>query len=260
MTYKENASPAATEEKVTKVNGTTEKVLELVGNEFIAESHVVDANIDCQCFEATTPHTAHFAPEYQASGTSDKEMSCSELRLSIDNEIQDEVIQSAIVTEAKDNDKSIERDLHVECSKLVTEEENVEFLSEIGFGDPNDCQELVPRSDAGLTETPCKESEVSEEKIMVEFIKSSSKCIDKTNMLKEEENEVALTSFGQLGIRNLMSRSTYTSELEKGTFTDSDEIIYGKEDEDLSDISNKFEVDVPQVNEMKLERNEVGAG
>lgn len=48
MTYKENASPAATEEKVTKVNGTTEKVLELVGNEFIAESHVVDANIDCQ--------------------------------------------------------------------------------------------------------------------------------------------------------------------------------------------------------------------
>ncbi|KAL7245891.1 hypothetical protein ACSBR2_001093 [Camellia fascicularis] len=217
MTYEENASPAATEEKVTKVNGTTEKVLGLVGNEFIAESHVVDANIDCQCSEATTPHTAHFAPEYQASGTSDKEMSSSELRLSIDNEIQDEgtkaiandflnlpVIQSAIVTEAKDNDKSIERDLHVECSKLVTEEENVEFLSEIGFGDTNDCQELVPRSDAGLTETPCKESEVSEEKIMVEFIKSSSKCIDKTNMLKEEENEVALTSFGQLGISKIV--------------------------------------------------------
>ncbi|GMP49081.1 hypothetical protein CsSME_00016189 [Camellia sinensis var. sinensis] len=46
--------------------GTTEKVLELVGNEFIAESHVVDASIDCQCSEATIPHTAHFAPEYQA--------------------------------------------------------------------------------------------------------------------------------------------------------------------------------------------------
>ncbi|KAI7988591.1 hypothetical protein LOK49_LG13G00911 [Camellia lanceoleosa] len=122
--------------------GTTEKVLELVGNEFIAESHVVDASIDCQCSEATIPHTAHFAPEYQASGTSDKEMSSSELRLSIDNAVQDE----------------------------------------------------------GLTETPCKESEVSEEKIMVEFIKSSSKCIDKTNMLKEEETEVDLTSFGQLGI------------------------------------------------------------
>ncbi|XP_028106891.1 uncharacterized protein LOC114305936 isoform X2 [Camellia sinensis] len=318
MTYKENASPAATEEKVTKVNGTTEKVLELVGNEFIAECHVVDANIDCQCSEATIPHTAHFAPEYQASGTSDKEMSSSELRLSIDNEIQDEVIQSAIVTEAKDSDKSIERDLHVECSKLVTEEENVEFLSEIGFGDPNNCQELVPQSDAGLTETPCKESEVSEEKIMVEFIKSSSKCIDKANMLKEEVNEVALTSFGQLGISKIVfdhgdefaitnangldasdmlsekdakenvilavtkadfkdsdnvnsvvpehnevkhndyniDKDGVVAELEKGTFTDSDEIIYGKEDEDLSDISNKFEVDVPQVNEMKLELDE----
>ncbi|CAL5387081.1 unnamed protein product [Camellia sinensis] len=45
--------------------GITEKVLELVGNEFIAESHVVDASIDCQCSEATIPHTAHFAPEYQ---------------------------------------------------------------------------------------------------------------------------------------------------------------------------------------------------
>ncbi|CAL5386386.1 unnamed protein product [Camellia sinensis] len=336
MTYKENASLAATEEKVTKVNGTTEKVLELVGNEFIAESHVVDANIDCQCSEATIPHTAHFAPEYQASGTSDKELSSSELRLSIDNEIQDEgtkaiandflnlpVIQSAIVTEAKDSDKSIERDLHVECSKLVTEEENVEFLSEIGFGDPNNCQELVPQSDAGLTETPCKESEVSEEKIMVEFIKSSSKCIDKTNMLKEEVNEVALTSFGQLGISKIVfdhgdefaitnangldasdmlsekdakenvilavtkadfkdsdnvlmedvnsvvpehnevkhndyniDKDGVVAELEKGTFTDSDEIIYGKEDEDLSDISNKFEVDVPQVSEMKLELDE----
>ncbi|XP_028110105.1 uncharacterized protein LOC114308673 isoform X1 [Camellia sinensis] len=111
MTYKENASPTANEEKVTgegpdesaygeftKVNGTafegfaskesyvgedkqserlnfsgnaseggtTEKMLELVGNEFIAESHVVDASIDCQCSEAKIPHTAHFAPKYQA--------------------------------------------------------------------------------------------------------------------------------------------------------------------------------------------------
>lgn len=77
-------------------------------------------------------------------------------------------------------------------------------MSEIGFGDPSDSQELVPQSDAGLTETPCKESEVSEEKIMVEFIKSSSKCIDKTNMLKEEETEVDLTSFGQLGISKMV--------------------------------------------------------
>ncbi|KAF5954124.1 hypothetical protein HYC85_006980 [Camellia sinensis] len=112
MTYKENASPTANEEKVTgegpdesaygeftKVNGTafegfvskesyvredkqseslnfsgnaseggtTEKMLELVGNEFIAESHVVDASIDCQCSEAKIPHTAHFAPKYQGA-------------------------------------------------------------------------------------------------------------------------------------------------------------------------------------------------
>lgn len=48
-----------------------------------------------------------------------------------------------------------------------------------------------------------------------------------------------------------LTKNGGVAELEKGTLTDSDEIIYRKEDEDLSDISNKFEVDVRQVNEMK---------
>ncbi|PSS00052.1 Serine-rich adhesin for platelets like [Actinidia chinensis var. chinensis] len=188
------------------------------GNEFTAKSHVMTADTDCQCSEATTITTCTDL-QYQAFGTSSTtEMSVSESRLSVENEREDEgtrsnsndsvnaqVIQSAIVTEAKKNDESIEGDLHLEDSEHAIDEEKVEYLPEFEFGDSSDCKDQVNSSgDASLAETTCKESEVSEKKITTEFIKRTSECSNEPDLLEEGEKEGTLSPFDQLGISKIV--------------------------------------------------------
>ncbi|XP_057469276.1 uncharacterized protein LOC130758393 [Actinidia eriantha] len=187
------------------------------GNEFTAKSHVMSADTDCQCSKATTITTCTDL-QYQAFSTSStREMSVSESRLSVENEREDEgtrsnsndyvnaqVIQSAIVTEAKKNDESIEGDLHLEDSEHAIDEEKVEYLPEFEFGDSSNCKDQVNSSgDASLAETTCKESEVSEKKIITEFIKSTSECSNEPDLL-EGEKEGTLSPFDQLGISKIV--------------------------------------------------------
>ncbi|GFZ09957.1 hypothetical protein Acr_21g0005560 [Actinidia rufa] len=233
------------------------------GNEFTAKSHVMSADTDCQCSEATTITTCTDL-QYQAKswvspprasalhvrgsvrsvspaslkspklsiynlettppiafGTSStREMSVSESRLSVENEREDEgtrsnsndsvnaqVIQPAIVTEVKKNDESIEGDRHLEDSEHAIDEEKAEYLPEFEFefGDSSDCKDQVNSSgDASLAETTCKESEVSEKKIITEFIKSTSECSNEPDLLEEGEKEGTLSPFDQLGISKIV--------------------------------------------------------
>ncbi|KAA8537923.1 hypothetical protein F0562_027497 [Nyssa sinensis] len=102
------------DETETEKIGNFEEAVERNG--FIVEPHAVGVDTDSKCPEGTAPCTPSHSPEYQASGTSNKEMLSSKHTLLIDNDTQDREMnrsvgvflqglfnKSASVTDAKDD-------------------------------------------------------------------------------------------------------------------------------------------------------------
>ncbi|GFY85653.1 hypothetical protein Acr_04g0003910 [Actinidia rufa] len=168
-------------------------------------------------------------------------------RSNSNDSVNAQVIQSAIVTEAKHNGESIRGDLHLEDSELNSEEENVECLPGLEFGDSRDCKDQVHGSgDASLAETMCKESEVSEEKITTEFIKSTSECSNETDLLEGEKG--TLSPFDQLGISKIVLADGIESS------------IMDSNDLEASDMSNKDAKEnvIPAISEADFDHRESG--
>ncbi|KAL6962514.1 hypothetical protein U1Q18_037472 [Sarracenia purpurea var. burkii] len=170
--------------------------------------------------------------------------------------------QSTTETSVKDNGKSIEEDLHLECSKLDIKEMNVEYLVDTDeYWGSRDCKKLVAqendKSAAGLAESQFKKCEVSERNITAELIKSTTKCINSTHLdasdMLSDKNEKENLVFDLteapydhkdnndiLGedIDNLMLEHDDETNQNNSKISTAEFVANRKEDEDLMDFGD----------------------